>query len=151
MEELPLVVVPCGKRKIWSKQPNLTKVPAKDAYIGQYFRLCREYAEKFSDKWVIFSGKYGIIDPSMPIENYDSKLTYSKVEEAFYRKIKQQLRELLIEHQIVISLCGKDYSKILKGVIDNHRIELYTPLSGQKIGIRMKKLKGCIKNDKPLL
>ena len=146
-----LVIVPCGKRKIWSKQPNVTKVAAKDAYISQYFRLCKRYAEKFSDKWVIFSGKYGIIEPDMSIENYDSKLTYGKTKREFHQKIKEQLEELLIEYKIVVSLCGKDYSKILEDMIDHHKVKLYAPLSGQKIGIRMKKLKECIENNIPLL
>jgi len=146
-----LVIVPCSKRKIWIKQPNIGKVAAKDAYIGQYFRLCKQYAEKFSDRWMIFSGKYGVINPNMHIENYDSRLIYKKIEKEFYQKIKKQLEDVLEEYRIIISLCGKDYSKILGDVIGSYRIKLYAPLSGQKIGMRMKKLRDCIVNDMPLL
>ena len=146
-----LVIVPCGKRKIWNKQLNAKKVLAKDAYISPYFRLCKLYAERFSDKWVIFSGKYGIIDQNTPIEDYDSKLVYGKIKREFYHKIKKQLENLLVEYRIIVSLCGKEYSKIIKDVIDCDKVKLYTPLSGLKIGKRMKKLRECIENDISLL
>ena len=146
-----LVIVPCSKNKIWSKWPHLKKVPAKDAYISPYFRLCKLYAEKFSDKWVIFSGKYGIIDQNTPIENYDSKLLYKKIDKKFSHMIKKQLGELLAEYDIVVSLCGGDYFRVIEEIIGDNRVKVYNPLSGLKIGKRMKKLKDCIENDKPLL
>jgi len=144
-----LVIVPCGKKKIWSKLVHPKKVPAKDAYIGSYFRLCKLYAEKFSDKWVIFSGKYGIIEPNTPIENYDDKLVYRKMDKGFYYRIKKQLGELLTDCDIVISLCGRDYYKVIEEVVGDDGVKVYDPLSGLKIGMRMKKLKDCIENDYP--
>ena len=146
-----LVIVPCSKSKIWSKGIYPKKVPAKDAYISPYFRLCRLYAEKFSDKWMIFSGKYGIISPNVPIENYDNKLIYKKMNKELYRKIKKQLEELLAEYNIVVSLCGRDYFRVIEEAIGDNKVKVYNPLSGLKIGERMKKLKECIENDKPLL
>lgn len=146
-----LVIVPCSKNKIWSKEAHTKKVPAKDAYISPYFRLCKLYAEKFSDKWVIFSGKHGIIDPNTPIENYDSKLVYKKIDKKFYHRIKKQLGELVAEYDIVVSLCGRDYFRVIEEVIGDNRVKVYNPLSGLKIGKRMKKLKECIENDEPIL
>lgn len=146
-----LVIVPCSKSKIWSKRTYPKKVPAKDAYISPYFRLCRLYAEKFSDKWLIFSGKYGIISPNIPIENYDDKLIYKKMNKEFCFKIKKQLEELLEEYNIVVSLCGGDYFRVIEEAIGDNKVKVYNPLSGLKIGERMKKLKECIENDGPLL
>ncbi len=144
-----LVIVPCSKSKIWSKRPHPKKVPAKDAYISPYFKLCKLYAEKFSDKWVIFSGKYGIINPNTPIENYNKRLIHKKIDKKFYHRIKKQLEELLAEYDIVVSLCGRDYFRVVEKAIDDKKV--YNPLSGLKIGERMKKLKECIENDKPIL
>lgn len=148
-----LVIVPCGKSKIWNKQPHPKKVPAKDAYISSYFRLCRLYAEKFSDKWVIFSGKYGIITPDTLIENYDNKLNYKTVNDEFYHKIKRQIEELLKKYDIIVSLCGEDYFRVIEKAIGDNKLKekVYNPLSGLRIGERMKKLKECIENNKPLI
>jgi len=146
-----LVIVPCSKSKIWSKRPHPKKVPAKDAYISPYFKLCKLYAEKFSDKWVIFSGKYGIINPNTPIENYNKRLVHKKIDKKFYHRIKKQLEELLAEYDIVVSLCGRDYFRVVEKAIGDNKVKVYNPLSGLKIGERMKKLKECIENDKYIL
>ena len=42
-----LVVVPCGKSKIWDKHPDHGPVPAESAYTGAMCRLNRQYAEQF--------------------------------------------------------------------------------------------------------
>jgi len=146
-----LVIVPCSKNKIWSERAHPKKVLAKDAYISPYFRLCKLYAEKFSDKWVIFSGKYGIISPDTLLEDYDNKLVYKKMDIKFYHKVKKQLGVLLTDYDIVISLCGRDYFRVIEETISDHRVKIYNPLSGLKIGMKMKKLKECIGNDKPIL
>ena len=62
-----LVVVSCGKRKIWDYYPNAGPTKAKGAYRKGPFRLNREYAEVFGDKWVILSAKYGFINPDFVI------------------------------------------------------------------------------------
>ncbi|HNS79734.1 MAG TPA: hypothetical protein PKM17_13890, partial [Syntrophorhabdus sp.] len=50
-----LCIVPCGKRKIWDKNPNAGFVKAKDVYIGHFSIKCKEYAEKFyANSWCIF-------------------------------------------------------------------------------------------------
>ena len=57
-----LVIVPCGKSKIWKKNPKVGPINAENAYTGSPFKVNREYAETFSDKWVILSAKYSFID-----------------------------------------------------------------------------------------
>ena len=48
-----LVIVPCGRSKIWDTQPDIGAARACDAYTGTPFRLNRTYAEQFGDAWVI--------------------------------------------------------------------------------------------------
>lgn len=43
-----LVVVPCGRSKIWDRNPDLGSIAA-EAYTGTPFRLNRQYAERFGD------------------------------------------------------------------------------------------------------
>lgn len=62
-----LVIVPCGRSKIWDRHPALGPVPARDAYTGTPFRVNRPDAERFEDSWVILSAKYGFISPDFVI------------------------------------------------------------------------------------
>ena len=68
-----LFIVPCSatKSRILSTQP----MPAKEAYTGQAFRLCRSMVEAARVKWCILSAHYGFIWPTTVIEYYDVKMT----------------------------------------------------------------------------
>ena len=77
MKEKLLVVIPCGGAKIWKKEPDHGPIKAKFAYTGSPFKVNKKFAEKFADKWVILSAKYGFIDPDFVIpENYN--VTFNK-------------------------------------------------------------------------
>jgi len=41
-----LVIVPCGRSKIWDKNPDAGPTVAKDAYAGSPFKVNRRYAER---------------------------------------------------------------------------------------------------------
>ena len=62
-----LVIVPCGKRKIWDKNSEAGPTKARDVYTGSPFKVNREYAEKFGDPWVILFAKYGFLEPDQVI------------------------------------------------------------------------------------
>ena len=62
-----LVVVPCGRSKIWKRDPARGSVAAAEAYTGTPFRLNRQYAERFGDGWMALSAKYGFIAPDFII------------------------------------------------------------------------------------
>jgi hypothetical protein len=143
-----LIIVPCGKKKIWDKTPSASPTPARHAYTSNYFKLCVQYAEKFLDKWVIFSGKYGLISPYFIIDNYDTKV---KVTNGFRNKVKEQLEPFISSGcSSFISLCGQEYSKILRDIVEPIDLKLYTPLEGLRIGIRQKRIKDCLEHNIPL-
>ena len=48
-----LVVAPCGRSKIWDREPDHGPVSAAEAYTGTPFQLNHEYAERFGDAWVV--------------------------------------------------------------------------------------------------
>ncbi len=74
-----LVVVPCGRSKIWDTQPDRGPTGAADAYIGTLFNLNRTYAERFGDAWVVLSAKYGFVEPEFEIPGpYD--VTFSRTQ-----------------------------------------------------------------------
>jgi len=70
-----LVIISCGAAKIWKKNPAAGPTPASEAYISSVFKVSKQYAEKFGEKWLIISAKYGFIEPDFLIpENYDVKM-----------------------------------------------------------------------------
>ena len=64
-----LVVVPCGASNLWKKHPGAGPTRAKDVYTGAPFKVNRDYAEEFADRWVIVSAKYGFIDPEFVVSS----------------------------------------------------------------------------------
>ena len=141
-----LIIVPCGKKKIWDENPSTGRTHARYAYTSNYFKLCMQYAEKFSDVWVIFSGKYGIIEPDFLMDsNYNIRV---KATDEFRNKIKEQLKPFIsAEFSSFVSLCGEDYSQILKDVIAPFGIKLQTPFKGLRIGMRQRRIKASLEND----
>ena len=61
-----LVIVPCGKSKIWDRDPDAGPTAARAAYVGSPFKVNREYAETFGEAWVILSAKYGFLQRGGP-------------------------------------------------------------------------------------
>jgi len=66
-----LFIVSCTRSKIWEKDKSRKYVPAKEAYIGKTMRIWLALEESKKYPWIIFSSKYGFIDPDHPIKNYD--------------------------------------------------------------------------------
>ncbi len=48
-----LVIVPCGRAKVWDKHPDAGPTQARAAYVGAPFVVNREYAETFGSAWVV--------------------------------------------------------------------------------------------------
>jgi hypothetical protein len=85
-----LVVVSCGRQKIWDKYPDAGPTPARDAYTSSVFRASRTYAEHFATRWMILSAKYGFIDPDFIIPgNYNR--TFYDADAISIAELKTQL------------------------------------------------------------
>jgi len=68
-----LFIVSCTCRKIWQEKNTPAYVPMKNAYIGSHFKQWLDSKESKKYHWLVFSGKYGILEPEHPIRNYDIK------------------------------------------------------------------------------
>jgi len=147
--EKVITIISCGKRKIWDKSPNIGQTLAKDAYISNYFKLCKKYAEKFSDKWFILSAKYGFIVPDFVISsNYNVKLDEIKDRLSFIEKLKEQAEKFgLQNYDKVVVLTGKDYFNVIKRSLQSFGLEICNPLEGLGIGDRQKLLKKFNNNE----
>jgi uncharacterized protein DUF6884 len=110
LEGRVLGVVSCGSRKAWSDGHVSGPVAAKDAYTGPLFRAGRAYVERFSDDWVILSGKHGLVSPESLIpRDYDARLTWRRDSAMAIELRKQVLKQGLHRFAEVVVVGGRDY------------------------------------------
>ena len=128
-----LCIVPCGKRKIWDRNPEAGPTKAKDVYIGPFARKCREYAGKFYPKsWYIISAKYGFLKPLDIIpEPYDVSFQSKKSNPINLEKLKAQaVKRKFGRYERIVVLGGRNYSDMMGKIFESKRIDV--PLSGCK-------------------
>jgi len=145
-----LVIVPCGKSKIWDKQPAIRSVKAEAAYTGAPFKANRDFAKKFADRWVILSAKYGFIDPDFIIpENYNVTFNDPSTNPISLEKLKAQVEaKKLAQYDLVISLGGKEYTRRVK-VCFAGKVRVISPVEGLPVGKAMGFIKNLTALEKP--
>ncbi|SRR5216683_6390265 len=120
----PLVIVPCGRTKVWAKYPNAGPTKAREAYTGTQFRAASRYAETHGSSWVILSAKYGFISPDTVIENYD--VAFSKLINGYYRTVEMagQVSEDVLSSQARQIAVANPAREILCLVADAYRVKI---------------------------
>lgn len=144
-----LCIIPCGKKKIWDKQPDAQQVYAKDVYIGSFSKKCKQYAEKFyPNSWYILSAKHGFLSPMESLStNYNVSFNdrYSNTI-AINKLISQVAEKNLEEYDEIVVLGGKHYTEIVTKIFSQK--EIHTPLENCKgIGYMMQKLNDSLNNE----
>ncbi len=143
-----LCIVPCGKKKIWDKNPYAGPVEAKDVYIGPFSIKCKEYAEKFyTDSWCILSAKYGFLFPKDKVLGpYNVCFNDEKTNPIdVYDLILQIEQKGLDLYEGIVVLGGKSYTKMVNNAFKGKII--YNPLSNCRgIGYMMHYLNDAVKN-----
>lgn len=147
-----LAIVQCGGSKIWKKQPNAGKVPAKEAYVSGYFRKNRAYAEKFADRWYILSAKYGFLEPNTFIQNYNVSFKEAKTKPISTEKLRKSARAKgLPRYGRVIVLGGALYADKVEEVFQGTGCKVYRPFYGLKgIGYIQQAVSRALRRGKPL-
>lgn len=142
-----LVIVTCGQKKIWGKRPSTGPTKAKDAFVSDYFKTNREYAETIADDWLIYSTKYGLISPEKIIgENYEVEPGSSEEVEVDVLRTQIAEKELGKFDEVEI-LCGKDIAKNIREAFTREGIRgsnITEPLRGLDFGARIKKVESAI-------
>ena len=134
-----LVIVGCGKAKVWDRADRLGKVRAKDAYVGSLFKSQRRFAEQRAAKWLILSAKYGLLHPEQPIANYN--VTFGSRGAISAERVQKQWRQRLSDNPtIAVCLASKNYVRLLRDSIPKS-VTLQTPLDGMGLFERMRWLK----------
>lgn len=146
-----LVIVPCGKSKIWDKQPDQGPTRASDAYTGTPFRLHRAYADYFGDGWVVLSAKYGFIAPEFDIPGpYEVAYTQPQTRPIAIDDLQRQVEEQqLHQHSVVVGLGGAAYRNAVQAAFAPFAVRLAFPFPGLPIGKMMQATKHAITTDDP--
>jgi len=140
-----LVIVPCGKSKIWKKHPNKGPTEARKVYTGAPFILNKRYAEHFETDWVILSAKYGFIEPDYRIpQDYNVTFNDPKSNPITIEELENQATELE-EYNCIVALGGKVYSNITRKVFRDKQV--VAPTYGLPIGKAMHKMKTAIESN----
>lgn len=134
-----LVIVGCGKAKVWDGRRSPGRVRAKDAYIGSLFKSQRRFAERHAVNWLILSAKYGLLRPDQLISDYD--ITLGSRSAITARRIRSQWRRRFGDKSTVaICLASKNYVRLLRDSIPE-AVTLRTPLDGLGLFERMRWLR----------
>lgn len=144
-----LVIIPCGKKKIWDDGITTGPVRAKDAYTGTMFKLGVLYARACDADWIILSAKYGLIRPYDEIENYDVTFKRKSSNPISYKELADQsFKQNLHNYNEVIGLGGKEYRKaIIDAFACGGRTDISTPFEGLSIGYYQQALKNAIEDE----
>ncbi len=141
-----LVIVPCSKTKIWSKNWLSGEMPAKDAYISTVFQLHRKYVESLGAEWRILSAWYGFLHPDQLILDYDARFNSSDLRSENWWRLEglfQQARRLPRYEQVVL-LGGSLYRQIMKKALSG--VYLPAEMAEPFAGLTLLKTMSCLKN-----
>lgn len=144
--ETVLVIVPCGKSKIWDKDPRQGPIQAAAAYTGTPFRLNRAYAQQFGDAWIILSAKYGFVEPTFMIPGpYEVSFKHARTNPIAPPDLALQVKRLqLHRYGVVVGLGGKEYRKVILDAFAPLGVRLEFPFAGLPIGKMMQATKRAI-------
>ncbi|UJW57864.1 hypothetical protein HXZ66_10820 [Bacillus sp. A116_S68] len=147
-----LCIIPCGNKKIWSKHPNLEAVPASDAYISTFHRLCRAYAERFFTQYVILSAKHGFLFAEDHVPGpYNVSFSMKSSEVISTDTLRKQFENKRLhnyDHYIVLT--GKKYVPVINHVMNDENNVEFPLLDFQGIGFMQQALKHALETDEPL-
>ncbi|TFJ94455.1 DUF6884 domain-containing protein [Lentibacillus salicampi] len=147
-----LSIIPCGRKKIWDKQPELGAVPAKNAYIGTLHKRCRQYAEMFTDQWVILSAKHGFLFADDMVDGQYDVTFGQKSNEiiTFDQLIGQMKRKQLDQFDRLVVLTGKKYRPIINGTFSEDMPSIFPLLEYRGIGFILQALKQSAETQTPI-
>ncbi len=144
-----LVIVGCGKKKIWDGYPDAGPTAARNVYTSPYFGANRRYAEHLGCDWLVFSAKYGFIQPSFVIPgNYNVTFKDSSTHPVSIDDLRRQhFQQQLGRYDIVTILGGQDYIERVEEAFAGMDARFETPFAGHPIGQQMHMINQILSGD----
>lgn len=138
----PLAIISCSK----SKRPGRQRV--LELYTGELFKLAAAAAEVLADRWVVISGRHGVLHPEDIIESYDEAVMSKsrRQREQWGQHVSRQLKLILptLQGSQVLSFVSAPYQEFLD--LSGVGASFFCPLQGLAIGLQKKKLKELADN-----
>lgn len=146
-----LIVVPCGKRKVWKHEPQRGPVPAADAYTGELFRRNRRYAERFGDAWVVLSAKYGFIAPDFLIPGpYEVTFKDRSTRPIDTATLRDQVHSFgLNQFAVAVGLGGKEYRAAIEQAFAGTATRPVFPFAGLPLGLLLRATQQATDSGEP--
>ena len=129
-----ICVVACVKTK--HKGP----ARAKDLYSSALFRKCREFAERYSDRWYVLSAKHHLLNPETVIDHYESTLydMPSGEREEWARRVYDLLPGRIRPDDEIVLLAGQRYREKLEPLLRQGGYRVEVPMRRMPIGRQLK-------------
>jgi hypothetical protein len=146
MTGMVLVVVPCGRAKVWDRWPATGPTPAQSAYTGGPFVLNRRYAERYGDAWVILSAKYGFLRPTDEVPGpYNVTFKDRRTAPVSAATLRRQARDIgLDKYRTVLGLGGKEYRAAISQTFGGFGVKLEFPFAGLNLFQMMSQTKRAV-------
>ncbi|MDI9640496.1 hypothetical protein QM565_32885 [Geitlerinema splendidum] len=125
-----IVFISCTKNKIWNICPNLKSVEAGSAYLGPDFVLSNHIAQKLGGRIIIFSAKYGFLNPNDEIPGYYD-VTFSRKNDPYISMEvleTQAMQMKLLHYKEIYILCSEPYHQRIKSIYAGLSVKLYNPI-----------------------
>ena len=126
-------IIACSARKSRLLESG-SRLPAREAYMGQAFRFSREAVERRGAPYFILSAHYGLLAPDSVIENYNVKMSPLSPDDqwdtCFDNVTDDQLHQLRGADRVVV--LGSRLYADAAGVLLGRPVE--APLAGLPIG-----------------
>lgn len=106
-----ITVVPCGARKAKTSQP------AKDLYVGAYFKKARAAAEALGYPWLIMSALHGLVKPDTVLDPYEQAI--AGVDIAYLRgAVHRQVQAgMLGRRSVIVDFTPEAYHRIIADAV----------------------------------
>ena len=126
-------IIACSARKSRLLESG-SRLPAREAYMGQAFRFSREAVERRGAPYFILSAHYGLLAPDSVIENYNVKMSplspADQWDTCFDNVTDDQLHQMRGADRVVV--LGSRLYADAAGVLLGRPVE--APLAGLPIG-----------------
>lgn len=143
-----LCVIPCGKAKIWEREPDRGPVAACEVYTGSFARATLAYARRFYEHWVILSAKHGFLLPKDLVPG-PYEVTFSRPADpnvVTTPVLRQQVaaKELdRFDHVVVVA--GSKYVAPVRAAFAGRPVHITAPLLGlTSMGAMISALKSAV-------